>query len=133
MKVLIVAAALVPLFSCARAGENAPEDVLDVLYSLSLGQNDMLELSVYNPADRQACTSFMNWPGPDDNLRVVGRDGKKWEYVGIIADPVGRPQDIRVAPHAEITITYDIRKNYKPVGSDTRLGKVYFGALFHEC
>lgn len=75
----------------------------------------------------------MNWPGPDDNLRVIGRDGKKWEYIGLIADPVGRPQDVKIAPRSEITVTIDLRKNYRPVSSDSRLGKVYYGALFHEC
>lgn len=133
MRHVLLALVTLPLLSCTSAHGAAPPDIFNVLYSLSLDQKGVLELSVYNPTDYAACTSFLNWLGPNDNLRVIGRDGKEWEYIGLAADPVGRPQDVKIAPHSEVTNTYDVRKNYKPVSSETRIGKIYYGALFHRC
>jgi hypothetical protein len=107
-----------------------------VLYSLSLDHNDVLELSVYNPSDYPVCTSIDHWPAPGlggDDLMVVGRDGKKWEYVGLEVETFGQPKDIKIPAQSEIAITIDIRKNYKPVSSEARIGKVYYGTWFTDC
>lgn len=123
---------LIPLTAAASARSEAPQ-VINVLYSVSVTSKDMLEIGAYNPSELAACTSYLNWPGPNDNVRVIGRDGKEWQYIGLTADPVGRPDNVRIAPHSEATVTLDLRKNYKPVSKDARIGKVYYGAVFHSC
>ena len=108
-----------------------------VLYSLSVDQNDILELSVYNPNGFDVCTSYSFWPGPGvgagDVLRIVGRDGREWTYIGFEADTVGTAQNLHIAPHSEAVAHVTIRKNYKPAGTDTTVGKVYFGSKFVRC
>jgi len=121
------------LTACATASAQGPSPDVVVLYSLAIDQNDVLDLSIYNPTDGAACTSYVNWPGTNDNLRVVGRDGKEWKYAGLIMDPVGHPQDVRIAPHSEVTVSVDVRKAYRPVTSEARIGKVYYGARFRSC
>jgi len=124
---------LVPLTVVASArGETTPQ-VINILYSISVTSKDMLEIAAYNPSELAACTSYLNWPGPNDNVRVIGRDGKEWQYIGLTADPVGRPESVRIAPHSEATVTLDLRKNYKPVSKDARIGSVYYGAVFRSC
>lgn len=131
---VLIAAATLPLFSCASArGEPPPSDTANVLYSLTVGQNDVLELSVYNPLDYSVCTSYLNWPGTGNVLRVTGRDGKEWKYIGLEVSVVGRPQDLKIAPHSEATTRVDLRKNYQSTNSETRIGKVYYGTRFHSC
>jgi hypothetical protein len=110
--------------------------MVNVLYSVELVQNDTVELSVYNPTDQTACTTVLNWPGPamlGDTLRVVGRDGRKWEYIGPEPSIVGKPQDLKISPHSEVSAHVDIHKYYKPMSSETHVGKVYYGAPFHSC
>ena len=68
-----------------------------------------------------------------DTLHIVGRDGQKWNYVGPEPSIVGKPQDLKIAPRSEVSARVDIRKYYKPVSSETRVGKVYYGAPFHNC
>lgn len=134
MRFVLLAVAIFMILSCASApGEASSSGAINVLYSLALDQSDVLELSVYNPEDQRACTSYLNWPGAGDVLRVVGRDGKKWQYIGLEVSVVGRPQDLKIAPRSEVTTTVDLRKNYKPVSSETRIGRVYYGAQFHSC
>jgi hypothetical protein len=137
MKCALLAVAMLTLLSCTSAHREAPPPgMINVLYSFSVDQNDMLELSLYDPTDQRACTSVLNWPGPamlGDTLRVVGRDGKKWEYTGPEPSIVGKPQDLRIAPRSEVTTHVDLRKYYKPISSETHIGKVYYGALFQSC
>lgn len=138
MRRIISVAVTLALSSCASAREGAPPaDAVNVLYSMSLDQNDVLELSVYNPNEFSVCVSYADWPGPGDIaggvLNVTGVDGSAWEYIGLIADTVGRARDLRIAPHSDATAHVTIRKNYKPIGSDDRIGKVYYGARFWHC
>ena len=126
-------AAAYPFLASVSALADPPSEPVNVLYSILLDKNELVHLSVYNPNDVSVCTSFMNWLGPNDNLRVVGSDGKQWTYIGLIVDPVGRPEDVEIAPHTEQSVSLDLRANYKSPSAETRINKVYYGAVFHEC
>jgi len=115
---------------CAALSSSEP---VNVLFSLSVDQNDLLTLSVYNPTSQAACTSYLNWPGGGDVLRVVGTNGQRWTYIGLEADPVGRTEELIIAPHSEVMTTVELRKSYKSIAVDDRVGKVYFGAPFMSC
>jgi hypothetical protein len=128
--------ATVPLYSCGSIEGKSFGDTINVQYSTSVDQNDTLELSIYNPTDVAACTSDLNWLDPRmlfDLLHVVGRDGQSWEYIGPEAMIAGRVPDLRIAPHSSVSTRVNLREYYKPRSSDTRISKVYYGAVFHRC
>lgn len=134
MKLGFLVVAMLSLLSCASVHGKLPAtNVINVLYSLSIDQNGVLELSVYNPTSQRACTSYLNWPGLGDTLRVIGRDNKEWNYVGLEVSVVGRPKDLKITSHSEVSTRVDLRKNYQPVSAETRIGKVYYGTQFHAC
>lgn len=136
MRLLLLAVALMLPLSCADAGQDSAPDAIRVVYSVTLDQNDVIVLSVYNPTDQTACTSMLGWPGPvmfGNTLRVTGKDGKEWEYIGPEESVVGRPKNLEIRPHSEVTVRIDVREYYKPRTSESGLGKVYFGALFRRC
>ena len=89
-------------------------DLADVVYSMSRDQNDVLELSVYNPNAFSVCVSYSDWPGGDEGegnvLRVTGVDGTEWTYTGLEIDTVGRAKDMRIPPHSDATVHVNIRK-----------------------
>ena len=126
------------LSACAPTRERSvPSDLADVVYSMSRDQNDVLELSVYNPNEFSVCVSYSDWPGEDEGegnvLRVTGIDGTVWTYMGLEIDTVGRAKNMRILPNSDATAHVNIRKNYKPPGSDDQIGKVYYGARFVRC
>ena len=136
MRIAVVAMTIFPLLSCGSVPKESMPDVTRTLYSVTIDENDMLNLSVYNPQDRSVCTSVLNWPSAPmfgDTLRVIGFDGQRWQYIGIEPMVVGKPQELKIAPQSEVTTQVDLRKYYKPAGTETRIKKVYYGALFHSC
>jgi hypothetical protein len=105
-----------------------------VQYSLKVDAGEIATLAVYNPSDRTACVPYTLWPGGEDMLRVVGTDGRVWEYFGLIADSMGEPEKLKIAPGTQQQTAVDIGRDYRPpTGASPILDKVFYGTLFSAC
>ena len=101
--------------------------------SSQVTEKGVLNLAIYNPHGYPVCTPYSNLPGPSDELRVEGTDGRAWEYVGLEADPVGKPEDVRIEATSRFRTAYDLVANYRAPTPESRIAAVYYMPRFRKC
>lgn len=124
------------LASCNGPGRPFAAYPIEVEYWISTSADGHIEAEVYNPWETHAArVPEYNWPGrglQGDVLTVVGMDGVKWKYKGFAGSSF-RPEIVRIEPKGRLQFRLNIHDFYEPATGETRIHRIYYGALFIVC